>query len=154
MGFNPKTQQKIKIPAKTIVKFRVAKAAKDAVLQFGTQTRSFKRLGSDTLSCGRLDLYGRKWSITHDSASSVNLYRRTCSSAPGGSKLAFPAKQFVEDVVTADDCYIQGAFHQGRSDLPAGLIVEQIHDGLSNHSRQREWRLAVARTECGPSPAT
>ncbi len=30
-GFNPKTQQKIKIPAKT-VKFRVAKAAKDAVL--------------------------------------------------------------------------------------------------------------------------
>jgi DNA-binding protein HU-beta len=30
--FNPKTQQKIKIPAKTVVKFRVAKAAKDAVL--------------------------------------------------------------------------------------------------------------------------
>ena len=27
-GFNPKTQQKIKIPAKTVVKFRVAKAAK------------------------------------------------------------------------------------------------------------------------------
>ena len=25
-GFNPKTQQKIKIPAKTVVKFRVAKA--------------------------------------------------------------------------------------------------------------------------------
>ena len=32
MGFNPKTQQKIKIPAKTVVKFRVAKAAKDGVL--------------------------------------------------------------------------------------------------------------------------
>jgi DNA-binding protein HU-beta len=32
MGFNPKTQQKIKISAKTVVKFRVAKAAKDAVL--------------------------------------------------------------------------------------------------------------------------
>jgi DNA-binding protein HU-beta len=32
IGFNPKTQQKIKIPAKTVVKFRVAKAAKDAVL--------------------------------------------------------------------------------------------------------------------------
>ncbi len=32
MGFNPKTQQKIKIPAKTVVKFRVAKAVKDAVL--------------------------------------------------------------------------------------------------------------------------
>ena len=31
-GFNPKTQQKIKMPAKTVVKFRVAKAAKDAVL--------------------------------------------------------------------------------------------------------------------------
>ena len=31
-GFNPKTQHKIKIPAKTVVKFRVAKAAKDAVL--------------------------------------------------------------------------------------------------------------------------
>ena len=31
-GFNPKTQQKIKIPVKTVVKFRVAKAAKDAVL--------------------------------------------------------------------------------------------------------------------------
>jgi DNA-binding protein HU-beta len=32
MGFNPKTQQKIKIPAKTVVNFRIAKAAKDAVL--------------------------------------------------------------------------------------------------------------------------
>src|ERR1700676_4155534 len=32
MGFNPKTQKKIKIPAKTVVKFRVAKAVKDAVL--------------------------------------------------------------------------------------------------------------------------
>ena len=31
-GFNPTTQQKIKIPAKTVVKFRVAKAAKHAVL--------------------------------------------------------------------------------------------------------------------------
>jgi DNA-binding protein HU-beta len=32
MGFNPKTQQKIKIPAKIVVKFRVAQAAKDAIL--------------------------------------------------------------------------------------------------------------------------
>src|ERR1700736_5446337 len=32
MGRNPKTGQSIKIPAKTVVKFRVAKAAKDAVL--------------------------------------------------------------------------------------------------------------------------
>jgi DNA-binding protein HU-beta len=32
VGFNPKTQQKIKIPAKTVVKFRVAKVAKDAIL--------------------------------------------------------------------------------------------------------------------------
>jgi DNA-binding protein HU-beta len=31
-GINPATQQKIKIPAKTVVKFRVAKVAKDAVL--------------------------------------------------------------------------------------------------------------------------
>ena len=30
-GFNPKTQQKIKIPAKTTLKFRVAKVAKDTV---------------------------------------------------------------------------------------------------------------------------
>jgi DNA-binding protein HU-beta len=32
MGFNPKTQQKIKIPAKTVVKFRIAKVAKDTIL--------------------------------------------------------------------------------------------------------------------------
>ena len=31
VGINPKTQEKIKIPAKTVVKFRVAKAAKEAV---------------------------------------------------------------------------------------------------------------------------
>ena len=31
-GINPKTLEKIKIPAKTVVKFRVAKAAKDAIL--------------------------------------------------------------------------------------------------------------------------
>ena len=31
-GFNPKTGAKIKIPAKTVVKFRIAKAAKDGVL--------------------------------------------------------------------------------------------------------------------------
>jgi len=31
-GFNPKTQQKIRIPAKTVLKFRVAKVAKDMVL--------------------------------------------------------------------------------------------------------------------------
>jgi DNA-binding protein HU-beta len=31
-GFNPKTQQKIKIPAETVLKFRVAKVAKDTVL--------------------------------------------------------------------------------------------------------------------------
>jgi len=32
MGRNPMTGKTIKIPAKTVVKFRVAKAAKDAVL--------------------------------------------------------------------------------------------------------------------------
>jgi DNA-binding protein HU-beta len=31
-GINPKTREKIKIPAKTVVKFRVAKVAKDAIL--------------------------------------------------------------------------------------------------------------------------
>lgn len=32
MGRNPKTGEAIKIPAKRVVKFRVAKAAKDAIL--------------------------------------------------------------------------------------------------------------------------
>ena len=32
MGFNPKTQEKIQIPAKTVVKFRLSKTAKDAIL--------------------------------------------------------------------------------------------------------------------------
>jgi len=32
MGRNPATGEEIRIPAKTVVKFRVAKAAKDAVL--------------------------------------------------------------------------------------------------------------------------
>ena len=32
MGRNPQTGEAIKIPAKTVVKFRVAKAAKDAIL--------------------------------------------------------------------------------------------------------------------------
>src|ERR1700741_4953585 len=42
-GFNPKTQQKIKIPAKTVVKFRVAKAAKDGVLGVKKWSRSFSQ---------------------------------------------------------------------------------------------------------------
>ena len=37
MGRNPATGQEIKIPAKKVVKFRVAKAAKDAIL--GTKTK-------------------------------------------------------------------------------------------------------------------
>ncbi|MBW7940233.1 MAG: HU family DNA-binding protein, partial [Candidatus Omnitrophica bacterium] len=32
MGRNPSTNQPIKIPAKTVVKFRVAKACKDAIV--------------------------------------------------------------------------------------------------------------------------
>ncbi|MBV8101848.1 MAG: HU family DNA-binding protein [Verrucomicrobia bacterium] len=32
-GTNPKTLQKVKIPAKAVVKFRVAKAARDAVVK-------------------------------------------------------------------------------------------------------------------------
>jgi DNA-binding protein HU-beta len=50
-GFNPKTQEKIKIPAKTVVKFPVAKAAKDAVLG-GKEVIppvAKKLLGSDSL---------------------------------------------------------------------------------------------------------
>ena len=31
-GFNPKTQAKIQIPAKTVVKFRLSKVAKDSIL--------------------------------------------------------------------------------------------------------------------------
>ena len=31
-GFNPRTRQKVKVAAKTVVKFRVAKGAKDAIL--------------------------------------------------------------------------------------------------------------------------
>jgi DNA-binding protein HU-beta len=31
-GINPSTKQKIKIPAKTVIKFRVFKVAKDAIL--------------------------------------------------------------------------------------------------------------------------
>ena len=43
-GFNPKTQQKIKIPAKTVVKFRVAKAA--------TELKRFRGIGrSGVTSC-------------------------------------------------------------------------------------------------------
>ena len=33
MGRNPKTGEAIQIPAKTVLKFRIAKAAKDAVLK-------------------------------------------------------------------------------------------------------------------------
>jgi DNA-binding protein HU-beta len=32
MGFNPATGEKIKIPAKTVVKMRIAKACKDAIV--------------------------------------------------------------------------------------------------------------------------
>ena len=35
MGRNPQTGEPIKIPAKTVVKFRVAKAAKDAIVPGG-----------------------------------------------------------------------------------------------------------------------
>ena len=37
MGRNPATGQEIQIPAKRVLKFRVAKAAKDAVLGNGTK---------------------------------------------------------------------------------------------------------------------
>jgi DNA-binding protein HU-beta len=40
MGFNPTTRQKIKVAAKTVVRFRVAKAAKDAILGAKTPLRA------------------------------------------------------------------------------------------------------------------
>jgi DNA-binding protein HU-beta len=39
MGRNPATGEAIKIPAKTVVKFRVAKAAKDAIVPGGKTKR-------------------------------------------------------------------------------------------------------------------
>ena len=43
MGRNPATGEAIKIPAKKVVKFRVAKAAKDAILGGGGGRKSTKR---------------------------------------------------------------------------------------------------------------
>src|SRR5580704_8966940 len=49
-GINPNTHQKIKIPARTVVKFRIAKAAKDAISRVpvsdvGTRVLPFSRRG-------------------------------------------------------------------------------------------------------------
>lgn len=54
-GINPNTHQKIKIPARTVVKFRIAKAAKDAisgvaVSDGGTRVLPFSRRGVSRLS--------------------------------------------------------------------------------------------------------
>ena len=61
-GFNPKTQQKIKIPAKTVVKFRVAKAAKDGVLGVKKWSRNFSQraegFGTAQTNC-RIHLHAR-----------------------------------------------------------------------------------------------
>ena len=61
-GFNPKTQQKIKIPAKTVVKFRVAKAAKDGVLGIKSSRRTLARraevFGTAQTDC-RIHLHAR-----------------------------------------------------------------------------------------------
>lgn len=43
MGRNPQTGEAIKIPAKQVVKFRVAKAAKDAILGTGTAKPAAKK---------------------------------------------------------------------------------------------------------------
>jgi DNA-binding protein HU-beta len=65
-GFNPKTQQKIKIPAKTVVKFHVAKAVKHGVLGVKKQSRSFsypgelKRLVLPRLIVGSISIRGQK----------------------------------------------------------------------------------------------
>ncbi len=39
LGRNPATGEEIKIPAKTVVKFRVAKSAKDAIIPNGRLTK-------------------------------------------------------------------------------------------------------------------
>ena len=59
-GVNPKTGAKIKIPAKTVVKFRVAKAAKDAILGQRISwsplpLASRKGFLLDDLTCGNSD---------------------------------------------------------------------------------------------------
>jgi DNA-binding protein HU-beta len=54
-GFNPKTQQKIKIPAKTVVKFRVAKVAKDAILGVKNHTVCLS-VGSESAYFRRVEL--------------------------------------------------------------------------------------------------
>ncbi|HOA75475.1 MAG TPA: HU family DNA-binding protein [Phycisphaerae bacterium] len=43
MGRNPATGETIKIPAKKVVKFRVAKAAKDAILGNGAPKKTAKK---------------------------------------------------------------------------------------------------------------
>ena len=43
MGRNPATGEAIKIPAKKVVKFRVAKACKDAILGGGAKKKGKKR---------------------------------------------------------------------------------------------------------------
>jgi DNA-binding protein HU-beta len=43
MGRNPATGEPIKIPAKKVVKFRVAKAAKDAILGNGAPKKAAKK---------------------------------------------------------------------------------------------------------------
>jgi len=45
MGRNPATGEAIKIPAKKVVKFRVAKAAKDAILGGGSAKKAGKKKG-------------------------------------------------------------------------------------------------------------
>ena len=42
-GRNPKTGEAMKIPAKTVLKFRIAKAAKDAVASTGTKKAPAKK---------------------------------------------------------------------------------------------------------------
>jgi hypothetical protein len=56
MGLNPKTQQNIKIPAKTALKFRVAKAAKDGIL--GGKNSSLTELRKPSGSLIRGDTIG------------------------------------------------------------------------------------------------
>ncbi|HEY0792108.1 MAG TPA: HU family DNA-binding protein [Chthoniobacterales bacterium] len=52
-GFNPRTRQKVKVAAKTVVKFRVAKGAKDAILGAKVLPDAGPQKGKPTPSASR-----------------------------------------------------------------------------------------------------
>src|SRR5690242_2558113 len=51
-GFNPTTRQKMKVAAKMVVRFRVAKGAKDAILGAKATSSPAGQAGNQSLSAG------------------------------------------------------------------------------------------------------